>query len=227
MKTTKSLFFLSLLTLFLIGFQIFQKHSPTTYLVLNLTDFGISCFFLAHWLKSFFQSENKLNFLKWGWVDLLMAIPITPSLWTTYYPILRIIRILRSAKHIYYFFHHDTKTNKFFDCCAFCVGLIFVGAMLVFQCEKHVDGANIKNFSDSLWWTVATITTVGYGDKFPVSDAGRITAFIVMVFGVGLVASFTGFIVSKFIVDDRADKILEETKELRKEVEKLREEIKK
>lgn len=222
-KPNSLLFWLSLLTLALIGLQIFQKQSPQTYLWLNWADFGISSIFLFSWLRDFVLAKDRRAFMKWGWIDLLLAIPFLPSIWVTYYPILRTARILRSAKHIYYFFKHDSKTDKFFDCCAFCIGLIFAGAMLVFQCEKHVDGANIKNLSDSLWWAMATITTIGYGDRFPVSDAGRIVGCVVMISGVSLFASFTGFIVSKFIVDDRADKILEEMKEMREEIRELKE----
>lgn len=91
----------------------------------------------------------------------------------------------------------------------------------VFNCEKNIDGANIKNLSDSIWWAMATITTIGYGDRFPVSDLGRFVAAFVMIGGVGLYASFTGFIVSKFINDDRIDQLLADNKILHEKLDRL------
>ncbi len=207
--------FLACVSLVSMGAQTFYKQSPETYLWLNALDNFICVFFLADWFNKLFKSESKKQFLKWGWIDFLLSIPATPGAWAAYPHALRFARCSRSLKYIVDFFSKHHQTNKFADCCIFCIAFIFFSAIAVFNCEKHVEGANIKNMSDSIWWTMATITTIGYGDRFPVSDIGRVVGGIVMIGGVGLYASFTGFVVSKFITDDRIDKILKENIEIK------------
>jgi hypothetical protein len=56
--------------------------------------------------------------------------------------------------------------------------------------------SNIKTAEDAIWWTITTITTVGYGDRYPVTTAGRIIGMIVMVSGVGLFGTYTAYIAS-------------------------------
>lgn len=216
---------LSILTLVSMIYQTFWKQSAEVYAYLNLFDcFATGCL-LGVWMISF-PSRNKKDWRVW--LDLVFCIPVLPSVWQNHYLILRFLRTLGSLKFIYEFFDSHKKTNKFVDCCLICVTFVFVSAILVFNCEKHVDGANIKNFSDSLWWAMATITTIGYGDRFPVSDLGRIIGVFVMIGGVGLFASFTGFFSTKFAEKEEEDdmkqlykELLEEKKQIKNLLEKL------
>jgi voltage-gated potassium channel len=80
--------------------------------------------------------------------------------------------------------------------------------------EVHADG-NIKTADDAVWWALVTITTVGYGDRFPVTTEGRVIAVVLMFAGVGLFGTFSGFLASWFIGSD----------ESKSEVAQLREEV--
>jgi voltage-gated potassium channel len=62
-----------------------------------------------------------------------------------------------------------------------------------------VPGANIVTAGDAMWWSVVTLTTVGYGDRFPVTAEGRIVATLMMTAGVGLFGAFSGFVASWFL----------------------------
>jgi voltage-gated potassium channel len=78
--------------------------------------------------------------------------------------------------------------------------------MLASICILHfedVDGANILSAQDALWWTMETITTVGYGDKYPVTPEGRVVASIVMIVGVGLTAIYTGAVAAWFLASPK------------------------
>jgi voltage-gated potassium channel Kch len=66
--------------------------------------------------------------------------------------------------------------------------IIFGGGFGVFLAEHGHPGANITQYSDALWWAVVTIATVGYGDYYPVTAAGRIIAIFMMISGVGIFA---------------------------------------
>jgi voltage-gated potassium channel len=68
----------------------------------------------------------------------------------------------------------------------------FAGALAVYQQERGAPGADIRTFGDALWWACSTLTTVGYGDATPVTAAGRLIAFVVMVCGLALLGAVTG-----------------------------------
>jgi len=65
--------------------------------------------------------------------------------------------------------------------------------------EQHAPDANIHNFGDALWWAVVTVTTVGYGDKYPVSAGGRGVAVVLMLTGIGLVGVLSATVASYFV----------------------------
>jgi len=69
-----------------------------------------------------------------------------------------------------------------------------------------VPESNIKTAGDAIWWAFVTITTVGYGDRFPVTSAGRIIAAFLMITGVALFGTFTGFVAAWFMDGDKSNK---------------------
>jgi voltage-gated potassium channel len=79
----------------------------------------------------------------------------------------------------------------------------------VLQLESHAPDANIHTGGDALWWAVVTITTVGYGDHFPVTGLGRLTAFLVMVAGVGIIGALASILAS-FLVTSPAEEKAQE-----------------
>jgi voltage-gated potassium channel len=97
-------------------------------------------------------------------------------------------------------------------------------AMLTFETAPD---SNIKTPDDALWWAITTVTTVGYGDRYPVTDEGRVVAVFLMISGVGLFAIFTGFITSFFNESGQKEEeetvktLIEEIRLLRRKVESL------
>jgi voltage-gated potassium channel len=77
--------------------------------------------------------------------------------------------------------------------------LAYVAAVQVTISERGVEGSNIKNFGDGLWWAVTTVTTVGYGDRFPVTTEGRLLAVLLMLAGISLVGVITASVASWFV----------------------------
>jgi voltage-gated potassium channel len=78
-------------------------------------------------------------------------------------------------------------------------GTLFLGAWLVLLFEEKAKGSNIHNYPDALWWAIVTVTTVGYGDKFPVTGGGRTVAVVLMLVGIGLIGVLTATVASVFI----------------------------
>jgi voltage-gated potassium channel len=76
--------------------------------------------------------------------------------------------------------------------------MILFASVTILELEDTPD-ANIKTAEDAIWWAYATITTVGYGDKYPVTTGGRIIAAMLMTTGVGLFGTFTAYVSSWFV----------------------------
>jgi len=78
-------------------------------------------------------------------------------------------------------------------------GLLFVGSWFVMLSERDAPGANIHNYGSALWWGIVTMTTVGYGDKYPVTTLGRCVAIVLMLVGIGLLGVITATVASFFV----------------------------
>ena len=77
--------------------------------------------------------------------------------------------------------------------------LIFTCSLGVYEAEHRAPGANITNYGDALWWAFVTITTIGYGDYFPVTFEGRTIAVLLMLSGLALVSVITVSFASWFL----------------------------
>jgi len=74
-----------------------------------------------------------------------------------------------------------------------------LGAVAVLDVEQHAEGANITTFDDALWWSATTVTTVGYGDHFPVTGQGRLIAVALMVIGIAMVGAVTASVAALLV----------------------------
>jgi voltage-gated potassium channel len=77
--------------------------------------------------------------------------------------------------------------------------LTYIAAVQMTIFERDVDGANIKNFGDGLWWAFVSVTTVGYGDKYPVTSAGKLLAVALLILGISLLATITASVATSFM----------------------------
>ena len=81
----------------------------------------------------------------------------------------------------------------------FMILVLEFGGMAILAAEQRTPDANIKSAGDSLWYIYVTITTVGYGDRFPVTTAGRIVGILVLTLGIGLFSTLSGFLAQTFL----------------------------
>jgi voltage-gated potassium channel len=77
--------------------------------------------------------------------------------------------------------------------------VLTVASVLVLQFESKSPDANIHSGGDALWYAIVTITTVGYGDRYPVTSAGRITAMFIMFMGVGIIGALASILASLLV----------------------------
>lgn len=103
--------------------------------------------------------------------------------------------------------------------------VILLGTFVMYSVESQVPNSKIKTLLDALWWCVATVTTVGYGDKVPVSNIGRIVALFYMFFGITMIAILLSAITNAFykkrFEKEERDKRQQELSYLKNELNEL------
>lgn len=75
----------------------------------------------------------------------------------------------------------------------------YISAIQITIIERSANGSNIKTFEDGLWWAITTVTTVGYGDRFPTTNEGRALAVLLMITGISLIGVITASVASWFV----------------------------
>ncbi|HEX8561918.1 MAG TPA: ion transporter [Flavobacterium sp.] len=177
--------------------------------LLNYIDNAICAFFFMEFCVRFSKAENKLKFMQWGWIDLISCIPMVDYLRVgRLLRLVRLIRIVRAFRSTHRLVHHifaNKAEGALTSVSVIAVLLVIFSAIAILQVENDPN-SNIKTAEDAIWWAYVTITTVGYGDKFPVTTEGRLIAAILMTAGVGLFGTFTAYVASWFVVDKPSDR---------------------
>ena len=180
---------------------VFQLSGELT-ILLNYIDNVICIVFLIDFSIRFKNSENKLEFMKWGWIDLVASIPSVDFLRAgrllRLIRLLRVFRALKSTKLIYEHINRNKKQSALTSVALISFLMVVFSSIAILQFEKGIN-SNIKTAEDAIWWSYVTITTVGYGDKFPITTEGRIIGAILMTTGVGIFGTFTALVSSWFI----------------------------
>jgi voltage-gated potassium channel len=181
---------------------IFMLPQESSTLLLYI-DNTICLFFFFEFCYRFYHAKHKLKFMKWGWIDLVASIPMVGFLRAgrilRLIRLLRIVRAFRSTKQIIDHVFENKAQGAFTSISIIAILLVIFSAIGILQVEKDPT-SNIKTAEDAIWWAYVTITTVGYGDKFPVTTEGRIIAAVLMTAGVGLFGTFTAYVASWFVI---------------------------
>lgn len=220
---------LCIYVLIALAVDAFFKLSPETRTVLMYVDTAICVFFIVDFFYQLFSAERKLEYLKWGWIDLASSIPMVDFLrWGRsgrIFRVLRVLRAIRSTKRLVAYVLTHRAQSAFSAAALVSVLFVIFGSIAILQFEEHAD-ANIRTPGDALWWSFVTITTVGYGDKYPITTEGRVVAAVLMVAGVGLFGTFTGFVAAWFLEEDDEQEV-GELAQLREELAEIRQLVQK
>jgi voltage-gated potassium channel len=169
-------------------------------------DYFVWAAFAVEYLVKLYLAPSRRHFVRHHLVDLaVVALPVLRPL-----RVLRLLRLLdlgrvgvvlanalRRARRLF------THRGLHFVLLA-VLALIFACAALVLEFERHARGSNIHNYGQALWWAIVTVTTVGYGDEYPVTAGGRGVAVVLMLVGIGLIGVLTATVAS-FFVQEAAD----------------------
>ncbi len=175
--------------------------------ILVFIDNVICVIFLYDFIIRYRNADNKLKFMKWGWIDLVASIPTLDFMRAgrllRLIRLFRILRAFRSTRHLIQHVFKNKIQGTLTSVALIAVLMLLFSSIDILQFET-APNSNIKTAEDAIWWSYVTITTVGYGDKYPVTVEGRIIAAILMTVGVGLFGTFTAFVSSWFVKDSNS-----------------------
>ena len=165
--------------------MVFVDLDESSLTLIEYADWAVCGVFLGDFAVTFAQSPNQLRYLAtWGWLDRLSSWPaIDIARWGRAARVFRIVRVLRAMRATRIVASLTMRYRARNAVLASAILLLLV----VFSCSiailhfEDVEEGNIRAPSDALWWAMTTVTTVGYGDFYPITWEGRILAVIQFV----------------------------------------------
>jgi voltage-gated potassium channel len=159
-----------------------------------------------------FLADERLRYVLRHWYDALVVL----------LPLLRPLQLLRLIP-VLLVINRRAQTRLRGRVAIYVAGgatlLAFCASLAVLDAERSNPNSNIKSFGDAVWWAITTMTTVGYGDQYPVTGLGRFVAFGLMVGGVALLGTVSATLASWLIETVAAEK--EQAEELHEIVRRL------
>ncbi|MEM1518576.1 MAG: ion transporter [Nitrososphaerota archaeon] len=188
--------FLVFLAFVSVGLLMFEFDHPEAVTVTVPVDFAIAVFFLGEYIHSIHSAERHFHYAVSHWYDLLASIPMPFSAVRA----LRTVRIIRLARFIRtmralrlsraFVFLEESKIG--YVLVAFVMALL-LGATL-FHTIEYGENPQLRSSLDALYWAVATLSTVGYGDIVAVTSLGKLITIGLMIFGIGIYSSLAGLL---------------------------------
>ncbi len=168
--------------------QVILPRASPWQIPLEIASFLIWLLFAADLAVRALGAENMAAFIRSSWLEILaLAIP--------FIRVLRVFRVLLALRGLKGFF-----TNRAQSTSAYILLLVpltwYSGAIAVLDAESTSSDASITNIGQALWWSLATITTVGYGDRYPSTFEGQAIAAVLMLTGIALFSASAGIFVS-------------------------------
>jgi hypothetical protein len=205
-------------------------RNPVVAQTMVIMDVVLSAIFLADFVHRLFKAESKSAYFfhRSGWADLLASFP---------FPVLKVLRIFRLVRVVRLERRYGVPTlirqyveNRGESTLLTLLFLLLLvlefGSMAMVWVESSSPEANIKTAGDSIWYSYVTIATVGYGDKYPVTRAGRIVGALIMTAGIALFGTLTAYLASAFLAPSKKAKAQEpppgETEDLETRVQALK-----
>lgn len=170
----------------------------------------ISLFFLTDFLIRIFTFKPRAAyfFKKYGWASLLSCIPIPAFAFFRIFPSVRVVREIRAmgGRGALRDLTANRASGALFLALFLALLLVELSSATIVTIEANNPDANIKTAGDAIWWSYVTITTIGYGDRYPVTGFGRLVGGLLMTVGVGLFSVVTGYLANAFLGGPQSSK---------------------
>jgi len=195
------------ISLISISLETLPDLERKTYVFLATIENVIAVIFTVEYVLRIILTEKKTSYVFsfYGIIDLLAILPFYVS-GSVSFQTLRILRFLRLFRILKLTRYTDAISRVWKailiakeELVLFSIVssmLLYLSAVGIYHFEHAAQPENYKSLFDCLWWAVATLTTVGYGDIYPITIGGRLFTFVILMLGLGVVAVPTGVIAS-------------------------------
>ena len=184
---------LALTFLFAFSYPAFTESiSDSTNQILGIIQWVCWVAFAIDLMFGLVTSENKFLYMKRHPLEIASVL----------LPFMRPLRLLRVISFGGLALQKIAVGRQFAITVKVAITTVFVAYIAAVQItitERAVEGSNIKNFADGFWWAITTVTTVGYGDRFPTTTEGRLLAVMLMFMGISLVGVITASVAAWFV----------------------------
>ena len=197
------LFVLALVVMSLVNWVIILLVRPPLdqAQVVWIMNVGLSVFLLLDFAVRLWHHRWHFLIHRDGWMLLLGSLPLP------FAGVMRLIWVWLTARLLRRNDYRQMKNvvvrrraqSTLLSAVLAAIIMLEIGALLMLNAESASPQANIRTGSDALWWNIVTLSTVGYGDKYPVTTAGRVIGVIVIVVGVALFSALTSFLAQWFL----------------------------
>ncbi|PJG57706.1 potassium channel family protein [Aeromonas cavernicola] len=232
--------FLSIVSVLLVAARWWGHHTLTEPTLQFLYDLdSLICYFLLfHFCYGWWQASDRKAYFKANWFYLPGSLPMVEELrWARLLQLWRVYQLLRDHPDLLGMFRRQRNETTLSGILFLFVLLLGVGSCVMYLIESGQPGSQIETPYDAFWWTLVTLSTVGYGDLVPKTEEGRFVASLLIFFGVGLFGAISGFMASLFLQPNRGDNdtdkwrrkyhaqqeaVLQELRALRAEIQELK-----
>jgi voltage-gated potassium channel len=206
---------LALISVLLLVLEVAGSYGDEDRRLLETIDLTIAFIFLGEFTIRFVRADDRKSFMKRHWWELLASIPITSSVaqglrglrLLRVISLLRLLRVVRFAARIRILLARSERLagDTHLVALTTTVSVIVLSAALAFHFFEYGTNQNVHSLFDSFWWAMSTVTTVGYGDIYPVTTEGRLVAIFLMMIGIGTLGTFTALVARYVIRDEKGE----------------------
>ena len=200
---------LSLLSILNLVLIFVYADDEAMQLVLTVMNALFSVIFLGDFVYRLLTAPSAATyfFRHFGWADLLASLPFPHLKVLRLFRVVRVVRLMNGlgVREIGRILILDRASSALMTLLLMGVIVLQFGSLAMLGVEGRAPGANITSASDALWYTIVTISTVGYGDRYPVTSNGRLIGALIIIIGVGIFGTFTGYLANLFLGPRKSD----------------------
>ena len=216
---------LSLLSIFNM-ILLFVIRDPSLGAVLALVNFVLIIFFIGDFLARLVKSPSKSEYFlrQYGWADFLSCLPFSQTNVFRLFRLIKVYRLLRDfgIRKIKDAVVKDRADTALFILLFVTILMLEFGSLGMLAIESQSSVSNITTAPDALWYMVVTLSTVGYGDQYPVTTPGRVLGAFVILTGVGIFGTLTGYLANFFLAPQKKKKSGDELSDIRSQLDAIK-----
>jgi len=152
-------------------------------------------------------SRSDYFFRRFGWADLLASLPLPQFKILRLFRLARVYRLLKAygVRNIGRSLLRERAGSALLSLLFIAILVLEFGSLWMLRLESTSTDSNISTASDAIWYVIVTISTVGYGDQYPVTTSGRVLGAIIIVLGVAIFGTLTGYLANLFLSPTKSE----------------------